>query len=459
MKPSSFIFSLFVIGSVISSSISNTDNCAGRWQTTDQLNIKFTLDWQIFPTTNLIVIEFRTNLLEKGFWYAFGLSSSLDNPASGLVYALRWSENDNQSFWDIYNVTESNITIVKQNGSPLVRFQRVSSSGILTVRSIFDFTSLINEQQCLYFVYMRGRFSGDIPLIPNETIFNQSLCITCSQYESTSTNIHPTTQDTTTNLTMIQNSSIESIDISTINDLNLLNEQLSTSTSFLSSPSNLRTEFKFLWFGRIINRLWSDDYSNLDSRLSQNLRFNLQDLFLFLIRHNSSFSFLCNQFELYSLQSGSILFASNITLISSLSENQTVNIIEKLIKIVKDAEDFNLNFDLSAHHIKKANEILQIDELFKKFSAIAHYDRVKQAEIDTALHLLFGCVVSIGCLIILIATLLCLYGYYKCRRRQLRRITERQTLKFKHDTNSYTWLGQQPSISSSSPYLIQSTSI
>jgi hypothetical protein len=60
---------------------------------------------------------------------------------------------------------------------------------------------------------------------------------------------------------------------------------------------------------------------------------------------------------------------------------------------------------------------------------------------------------------ILLTSILCLYGYYKCRRRQFRLYTEQQTFKFKHDINSYLWLGQQPSVSSSSPYLIQSTSI
>ncbi len=79
--------------------------------------------------------------------------------------------------------------------------------------------------------------------------------------------------------------------------------------------------------------------------------------------------------------------------------------------------------------------------------------------VDSALHLLIGCIIGIGCLMVIITSILCLYGYYKCRRRQFRLFTERQTFKFKYDINSYRWLGQQPSISSSSPYLIQSTSI
>ncbi len=79
--------------------------------------------------------------------------------------------------------------------------------------------------------------------------------------------------------------------------------------------------------------------------------------------------------------------------------------------------------------------------------------------VDSALHLLIGCIMGISCLMVTITSILCIYGYYKCRRRQFRLFTERQTFKFKHDIDSYKWLGQQPSIISSSPYLIQSTSI
>ncbi len=139
--------------------------------------------------------------------------------------------------------------------------------------------------------------------------------------------------------------------------------------------------------------------------------------------------------------------------------------------------DSKLNFDPTAHHIKDMNEISDVKILFKNFSRIVESDYSKQVEsmplffflliytvldelVDAALHLLIGCIIGIGCLMLLTTTILCLYGYYKCRRRQFRLFTERQTLKFKYDINSYTWLGQQPSsISSSSPYLIQSTSI
>ncbi|CAF4170116.1 unnamed protein product [Rotaria sp. Silwood2] len=353
MKPSSSIFILFVIASVISNSISNTDKCSGRWQVNDKLNIKFTLDWQILPEINLAVIEFRTNLVAKGFWYAFGFSSSLDKQIIGLVYALRWSENDTEPFWDIYNVTESNVIIIKENDTSLVTFQRSLSSGLLTVRPKIDLTSFIVEQQCLYFVYMRGLFSGDIPLLPDEILFNRSLCLTCQRLESISTNSNPTIEDMTTDLTIIQHTTIESDYDYTTENLRLFDENISTSTFFQSPLSNSRT----------------------------------------------------------------------------------------------------------AHHIKRVNDILEIDVLFERFSRPVNSDLLKQAKIDSTLHLLLGCIISISCFIIFITTILCLYGYYKCRRQEFRLFTERQTLKFKHDTNSYTWLGQQPSISSSSPYLIQSTSI
>ena len=78
---------------------------------------------------------------------------------------------------------------------------------------------------------------------------------------------------------------------------------------------------------------------------------------------------------------------------------------------------------------------------------------------NPSLYLIIGSVVTIGCLMVIITTMLCLYGYYKCRRREFRLHTERLTLKFRPEIDSYRWLGQQPSTSSSSPYLIQSTSI
>ncbi|CAF3638507.1 unnamed protein product, partial [Adineta steineri] len=388
---------------------------------------------------------FRTNLVEKGFWYGFSILSSPTKPTVGLVYALRWQENDTESLWDIYNVTESGVIILPQNHTSLVIFQRLTSSGLLTVQPLFNVTSFLNENQCLYFVYMRGRFFRDRPLIPDDIYFNQSLCLTCQRSELIST-IEP----------VYYNSTIEE-------DTTFFVEDTSTITNSIQSSSSsiYKKEIKFFWFGRITNRLWSNDYYNFTSILTQKLRLDLQNLFLSLINSNSSYSFICNQFEFYSLKSGSILFASNITLISNLSEDETINIIKKLINTINDSNDDNnkLDFDRSVHNIKRTNELSQIKNLFKNLTRIDITDFSRQAEFDSTLHLLIGCIISIGVLMLLITSILCLYGYYKCRRRQFRRFTQRSTLKFKQDLNSYTWLGQQPSINSSSPYLIQSTSI
>ena len=56
------------------------DQCSGRWQMNDKSNIKMTLDWQIDPLTDEFVTEFRTNLVVKGSWHAFGLSLSANEP-------------------------------------------------------------------------------------------------------------------------------------------------------------------------------------------------------------------------------------------------------------------------------------------------------------------------------------------------------------------------------------------
>lgn len=79
-------------------------------------------------------------------------------------------------------------------------------------------------------------------------------------------------------------------------------------------------------------------------------------------------------------RSGSILFASNITLSSSLSEYQTINVIDELVKSVNGTKDYKLKFDLSAHQIKKANEISEIDFLFKNLSRTVDRDVSRQAE-------------------------------------------------------------------------------
>jgi len=37
------------------------------------------------------------------------------------------------------------------------------------------------------------------------------------------------------------------------------------------------SEHEFIWFGRILNRTWTDDYYNLSSLASQHLRLDLQN--------------------------------------------------------------------------------------------------------------------------------------------------------------------------------------
>ncbi len=70
---------------------------------------------------------------------------------------------------------------VKENRSSSVTFQRLFSSGLLTVRPNLNLSQWNNENKCLYFVYMRGRFKNDQPLLPEEIHFNQSTCIACQR--------------------------------------------------------------------------------------------------------------------------------------------------------------------------------------------------------------------------------------------------------------------------------------
>ncbi|CAF0819650.1 unnamed protein product [Adineta ricciae] len=413
----------------MANSVSFDDNCSGRWQLVDKLNIKITFDWQIYSETNKFITEFRANHVKEGFWYGFGFSSSSNGTNENSVYVLRRRENESEIFWDIYNVTQSDVIVIDRDNSSLVTFQPVSSSGLLTVQSQID------EQECSYFVYMRGRFLNDKPLLPDEIRSNQSLCLTCQRLSSISTML-PSSIDATTDKVPVPTS-----------------DYASTVT-----PTNSRQEVNFIWFGRILNRSWSTDYRTLNSVSSQQLRLDLQNFFLLLISSTSPL-FICQQFELLSLESGSILFASNISLISNLSRHQTIHQIQNLINTVNNSKHDRLHFDSSAHTLKPASQISQLDHLFKQYSSSTDMNFPKQAQFDSTFHLLVGCIVGVGLLMTVITTILCLYGYYKCRRRQFRHYTEQQTIKFKTDIDSYTWLGQQPSISCSSPYLIQSTSI
>lgn len=51
------------------------DTCRGRWQFRDALDVKVTFDWEINQENQEITIEFRTNIIAKGFWHGFTVSS------------------------------------------------------------------------------------------------------------------------------------------------------------------------------------------------------------------------------------------------------------------------------------------------------------------------------------------------------------------------------------------------
>lgn len=212
MKSSSLLLSLLIFANFLpwslakggksfislikSSSGFSLDQCSSRWQMIDKLSTKVTFDWEIVLQRNLLVTEFRTNHVAKGYWYGFRLSSSHQSvclsfvlfsliwrngiQTNELVYAIRWRENQTEISWDIYNVTDTEIvSLEKKNGSSLIKFQRLSSSGLLTVRSSWNDTVGNIGEECRYFIYMRGRLRENQPLLPDEILFNRSLCLTC----------------------------------------------------------------------------------------------------------------------------------------------------------------------------------------------------------------------------------------------------------------------------------------
>ena len=95
---------------------------------------------------------------------------------------MQRQDNNTEIFWNIYNITESEMSrLEEKNDSSLITFQQWFSSGLLTVRSTWNHTSVENaEDRCRYFVYMRGRLQDDKPLFPDEIHVNQSLCLTCA---------------------------------------------------------------------------------------------------------------------------------------------------------------------------------------------------------------------------------------------------------------------------------------
>ena len=162
---------------------------SGRWQLVDRLNVRVTLDWQIDLLTQQIVTEFRTSLVAKGFWHGFGLFWS--SSPTGVVYALQWQKNESEISWNIYQLSQSNLTVLPRTNSSEVTFQRSFSSGLLTVRS----TVMVGAQPCPSIVYFRGRVSNDRPLMPEERRENRSWCsASAREREQTSTSASYSTE-------------------------------------------------------------------------------------------------------------------------------------------------------------------------------------------------------------------------------------------------------------------------
>ncbi|CAF3117487.1 unnamed protein product [Rotaria sp. Silwood2] len=245
MKAYALTFILIFIGTATSISLPDFGICIGRWEFFDSIKTKITIDWQILSLTNTLIAQFRPSSVERGFWYAFGLRFSPEKPIVEIVYSLRWPMNDSELFWDIFNVTETNVTIMDRISSIIDRFQNWITSGLLIVRpplNVDDVISFLSGNQCMYLVYMRGHFNGDQPLPPDEVIFNQSLCITCQaiQIPSTSTPIINVNSTTIAEGTSILTTSSSSPDFSATT-LNASSSSVSTTTSGSSSSVSATT--------------------------------------------------------------------------------------------------------------------------------------------------------------------------------------------------------------------------
>ena len=86
MNLNNLIFIILNLSNVISFPLKTTssrdlldEHCSDRWQLIDELNLRITFDWQIKRSNDEILIEFRSNLLAKGFWHGFAISSSPSN--------------------------------------------------------------------------------------------------------------------------------------------------------------------------------------------------------------------------------------------------------------------------------------------------------------------------------------------------------------------------------------------
>jgi hypothetical protein len=87
----------------------------------------------------------------------------------------------------------------------------------------------------------------------------------------------------------VENTTSQSVQKLTTENITSWNRYTSISTS-LQSLSRVN----FFWIGRIVNRLWLDDYFNLSSISSENLRIDLENLVKIIL----VFVFLYNLFSL-----------------------------------------------------------------------------------------------------------------------------------------------------------------
>ena len=106
----------------------------------------------------------------------------------------------------------------------------------------------------------------------------------------------PTMEQTTTDLVTIESTMSRSM-----NGFRALNEEVSivpiahpragsNETISILIDMAVRLEYRFIWFGRIVNREWLKDYTNLNSPSSRNLRLDLENLVIhwiypFLLLH------------------------------------------------------------------------------------------------------------------------------------------------------------------------------
>ena len=209
-----------------------------------------------------------------------------------MFYALQWQDTDQSIYWNIFHINESTPTIANQTDISTVQFQRLFSSGLLTVRQSLPMndSSLTRlGQPCLHFVYLRGRLNGSQPSMPDETHFRQPSCFPCrSQWTSTDGNV-PMEQTTMLSIANVTSAVLEPLAGNTSPSSSTLamdyrngssNEWSLTRSDRINSLTSfyLCIEVKLFWLGRLVRQPWLDDYSNLSSFASQKLRLNLQNL-------------------------------------------------------------------------------------------------------------------------------------------------------------------------------------